>query len=181
MAHPSREKYFDYLKRKLGNPKFSVDKGWGLWENCKRSWQLYNPKLEYHLVVQDDAIICDDFIKKAEEVIIKAKGKAISFYYGYRGNLIREAAKGMRDGFLIGPVRWGIAICLPTVLIKSMIQECSRMTIKQDDTRIKQYLKNHKIRTYFPIPSLIDHRAENSLVGDPGKGRKAFYFIGNGN
>ena len=73
MAHPSREKYFGYLKERLGDIPFAIDtESKGVWENCKRAWKLYDPMADFHLVVQDDAIVCDDFLEKANATLCQA-------------------------------------------------------------------------------------------------------------
>ncbi len=182
MAHPSRTEHFDYLKNKLGEIPFSVDDGIGLWENCKRAWLMfenYEPIGDYHLVLQDDAIIGNNFIERAERVILEAKGRPVSFYYGKRGNLAVEAKNGVKMGYVIAErPRWGLAIALPTNLIKKMIEFGDKMDIPQDDARIGNFIQKNKLGVYFPIPSLIDHRLGESLVGDPGRGRQAYKFIG---
>jgi hypothetical protein len=180
MAHPSREKHFDYLKRELGSVPFAIDDGRGLWENCKHAWQLHNPEAQYHIVIQDDAIICKDFRKRADE-ILKDDRYAYNFYYGHRvrQSFIARNAEGLKNGFLIDAVpHWGLAICLPVKLIDGMIRFADKLKVKQDDERIAQFLKSNGTKIYFPIPSLIEHRWwEHSLVGNVGNSRRALKFI----
>jgi len=181
MAHPSREKYFGYLKEQLGDVPFSIDtKSIGVWPNCKRAWQMHDPSADYHVVIQDDAILCENFIEKAIEVLEKNKdrGTAFSFFYGTRQDWVEEGKKGMQDGFVIRKnLKWGVAVCLPVSKINYMIAHADTMTIKQDDTRIGRFLQFIDMRVYYPMPSLVEHRGdEESLVGDV-KGRRAFKFI----
>lgn len=185
MAHSSRAKYFPYLKKNLGDVPFSIDKAGaeiGIWANCKRAWQLYNPAADFHVVIQDDAIICKDFRKKAE-AILGSTDQAYNFYFGNRQAYRKLAQQGMKIGYLFTRwPTWGVAICLPTKLIPEMIRYCDKMTSTHDDTRIGHFLKSKGIKIYFPMPSLIDHRTgEHSLAGDPSKGRKAWHFIDNEN
>jgi len=183
MAHPSREKFFDYLKERLGDIPFSIDtSGIGVWENCKRAWMMADRSADYHVVIQDDAIVCENFKERAIEEIIKSGGdKALSFYFGRRGNMIEMSQEGLKNGHIILPgVRWGLAICMRTELIEDMIKFAERLNTPKDDARISRFLTNRGIKTYYPIPSLIDHRPHEeaeSLVGDVGKGRVAYKFI----
>lgn len=184
MAHPSREKFFPHLKQMLGNDvPFSIDfKSAGVWPNCRQAWRLFDPMAEYHVVVQDDAIVCENFLVRAQEVIEKSGGdKAISFYFGKRGNMTEESAAALKRGFALRPSpTWGVAICLRTEWIMSMLEYADKLSNPQDDYRIAAFLKHKKIATYFPMPSLVDHRQhEKSLVGDPGTGRCAYSFIDN--
>lgn len=189
MAHPSREKFFPYLKEKLGDVPFSIDhESKGVWPNCRNSWMLHDPDAIFHLVVQDDAIICDKFIERATEVIYEAFHRmnagaefAVNFYYGRRGNLTEQSKKALEKGWTTrNSPTWGVAICLPVHHIKPMLEYAERFSYPQDDARIAAYLKHENIHTYFPMPSLIDHRTNEdaeSLVGDPGENRCAYKFI----
>ncbi|MDD5068067.1 MAG: hypothetical protein PHN89_00500 [Candidatus Pacebacteria bacterium] len=178
MAHPSREKYFGYLKEKLGDVPFSIDGSGSIWNNRKRAMMMYDENAQFHLVLQDDAIIGNDFIRRAEQ-ILNDDNIVYSFYFGNRRNMKKIADKGMANGFVISDwLTWGLAICIPTKIIEDVIENCDRMHIKNDDTRIARYLRKRGIRIYYTMPSLIDHRADiKSLVNDS-IGRKARYFIG---
>lgn len=180
MAHPSREKYFQYLKDNLGDVPFSIDGGWGVWENCKRAWRMHDPKADYHVVIQDDAIICKDFKARAERLVgHQRKQYAYNFYFGNRQAFRELAKQGMKKGYIITRwTNWGVAICLPVWLIEEMIQFCDKLKSRHDDTRIGTFLKHKGIELFFPMPSLVNHRThESSLVGDPAMHRQAWHFI----
>jgi len=187
MAHPSREKYFGYLKEKLSNPKFSIDvDSKGLLWNCVNSWKMHDLDSDYHVVIQDDAIVCDDFKNRAEKIIeevIKKHGKiAFNFYYGTRGAMKEEAFAGLKKGYIIKKSpHWGLAICLPTSTIKDMVSFFEKQNVKQDDFRIAKYLNEIGMLVYFPMPSLIDHRPEvlSMVENAPNAGRRAYKFIEN--
>lgn len=186
MAHPSRKEFFEYLKKELGkDTPFVVDyKKQGVWETCKRAWRHHDPHADYHVVIQDDAILCKDFKKKAEEFLTAYTSdtdeRAFSFYFGNRLADLDQAREGKKKGYAIRSVpTWGVAICLPTYMIDSMLSYCDTLKhIRQDDTRIGRFLRWRGTKVWFPIPSLVDHRTGlDSLVGDPGKGRQARFFI----
>jgi len=183
MAHPSREKFIPYLKEKLGDIPVSMDNGIGIWENCKNAWRLHDKTADYHVVIQDDAIIGKDFYNKAIKEISEHPGKAFSFYFGNRKTLEESAKRAeQNNGIEMGWISWGVAICLPIKIIPDMIQYCDKLPLrlkKHDDTMIANFLRYKKITTWYPIPSLVDHRLEKSLVEtDKSKGRKAYKFIG---
>lgn len=189
MAHPSRVEFFPYLIRKLGDVPFAIDeKGLGAWENCKRAWRMAGPVADWHVVIQDDAIVCDNFRQRAEEVILKAKeilrveNYICNFYYGFRRNDRGVAKKALEKGYWIhGYPKWGVAICMQTKFINEMIQFCEDLKIPRtktaDDVRIGRFIASKKMLVYFPMPSIIDHRSGKSLVGDPGNNRHAYKFI----
>lgn len=184
MAHPKRKRHFPYLREKLGDVPFSIDGGWGIWENCKRAWALHDPSADYHLVVQDDAIICRNFFEEAEKVMLSKPGYAYSFYFGNRKRLADLSAKALKEGGCeMYWISWGVAICLPTTIIRDLPKFCDRLPLryrKHDDTMIAKYVNHLRIPVWYPVPSLIDHRAdEKSLMSsDPGGGRKAYRFLG---
>ncbi len=188
MAHPSREDYFPYLQDRLGNPPFSIDRdSAGVWPNCRNAWLMHDPEALFHVVIQDDAIVCTHFQARAESVLADAsrimgdKPFAISFYHGNKKEFADEALLGLKHGYVVrSRPGWGVAICLPTAVISDMVQECDTFDEVQDDERITRFLLNHGMQVYFPMPSLIDHRTASetpSLVGDLGEGRHAFAFI----
>lgn len=188
MAHESRAEYFPYLTEKLGDVPFAIDTDGpehrGVWGNCKKAWSLADMEADYHVVIQDDAVVCEDFKKRAVEFIAlfdtEIKDRAFNFYYGNRLAGLDMGRKGLEKGYTVKDTpTWGVAICLPTKRIKAMLEFGDKLKhIRQDDNRIGRYLKDAGIKVYFPLPSLIDHRTEiKSLVGDPGQGRKALFFI----
>jgi len=179
MAHPSRAEFFPYFNRMIGDVKFSIDDGCGIWENRKRATLMYEPDADYHLVLQDDAIICENFLELAQKTIDREKECAYSFYFGNRQNMRKTAIDGLVNGFAITNwLSWGLAICLPVRIIPEMLEYCDKMSGNHDDTRISRFLKKKGIKIFFPMPSLIDHRPHGkSLVNDPATGRKAWYFI----
>ena len=184
MAHPSRQIFFGYLRDTIGDCTIpiSVDDGCGIIENNRRAWKMYDPKADFHVVIQDDAIPCKNFKEKAEKILTD-KSMAYNFYFGNRQKYKYLAELGMKKGHIISRwTSWGVAICLPTKIIPEMLEYTKTLKSRHDDTRIGFFLKQKGIKIYFPMPSLVDHRTgENSLVGDPSNRRKAWYFIDNDN
>jgi len=185
MAHPSREKFIPYLRGKLGDVPVSMDsEGKGIIWDCKNSWSMFNPACEFHTVIQDDAIVCENFKERAETILTNEskihKNIAFNWYYGRRVALREEAEIGLKKRYIFSNrPRWGVAICIPTRLIPEMLEFFDKLNNKQDDERISRFLNHKKMNVYFPMPSLIDHRTEEeSLVGNAlSGGRKAYKFI----
>ena len=190
-AHESRAEYFPHLRERLGDVAFFVDvdgeKNLGCWLNNRRAWLAYNPKADFHVVIQDDAIVCQDFQKKAQDFI---KGHsdhrekiAFNFFLGYskKGTDINDATykTAIEDGFLIRRRNaWGVAICMPTHIIPQVIELCDKYDqIPQDDVRLGKALFALGYKVCYPVPSLIEHRKGKSLVGNDNEGRHAYQFI----
>ena len=190
-AHESRAEYFPHLRERLGDVAFFVDvdgeKNLGCWLNNRRAWLAYDPRADYHIVIQDDAIVCENFQEKAQD-FIKAHDNnkmAFNFFLGKqkRGTENTEATfkTAMQDGFLIRRRNaWGVAICIPTKIIPQVIELCDKYEkIPQDDVRLGKALFALGYDVCYPVPSYIEHRKGKSLVGNDNEGRQAYQYIEN--
>jgi len=184
MMCPSRLKYKDYLISKLGNATVIMDRGLGLWDTARRSWLSYDKRADYHIVVQDDAIIGKDFYQNLEMTIQKNPNKAYCLYLGNRESFRKESEEWLIAGGVERDiVNWGVAVCLPTQIIEDCMSECDTMNEYRDydDQRLSKYLQNIGMTVWYPFPSLVDHRWEEKSIMDrnlPNKIRKALNFIG---
>jgi len=185
MMHPRREKYREYLISKLGNVQIITDRGKGIWDTARRAWLSYDKTADYHLVIQDDAIIGKNFYQNLEKEILAHPGMAYCLYYGQRKDIdILNLKKWIKAGGVEkSEVHWGVALCIPVSIIDDFIKEADKLTRyeKHDDTKLSKYLIKKKIKVWYPIPSLVDHRwEEKSLmeINYSNKKRKAVLFIG---
>lgn len=190
MANRKRESWALDLSKQLGNcpiawdphPRFNIG---NIWENCKRAWMLQDKKKKWGIVIQDDAILCKDFLKKAEEHLERAEklGCAVQFYIGNNPHYEEQFRENLRNGYVIKPeLSWGVAIALPTELIFEMISFGDSYRGWQDDIKIKHFLLKKQISTYYALPGLVDHRQENenpSLVRSMDGNRFSNFFIDN--
>jgi hypothetical protein len=132
-------------------------------------------------VLQDDAIPCTDFYKEVEKIVTD-KDKAYCLYFGNRRNMQELAQFAEKKGFIETDwISWGVCIILPTHIIPSLIKywEDRPDYLRHDDTRISQYLRRIGIKTYYPMPSLVDHRHEVKSLMENSEGvkmRKAYKF-----
>ena len=186
MAHPSRAEFFPYLQEKLSIPlsQFSIDQHNNLLDNCKASWMLHNPEADFHVVIQDDSIVCEDFAERAISFISEQETKRIREnrpVQGYNFFLKQDRNKAPirpEGGCFIDMVtRGGVAICLPVLCIKPMLEEFDRQTSRHDDDRISEYVRKNNYRMAFPVPSLIDHRCDLGSVAGNKKSLRAYQFI----
>lgn len=192
MAHPSRAHFFPELQKKLNIPMslFSVDKKNDLIENCKAAWRLHDKNADFHVVIQDDAIVCNSFKERAEAFITEMEAERIAKnepVYGYNFFIRPEYSEAQMQAFykkgyqLLPQNRGGVAICLPVKQIESMLKFYDTLKIRHDDERISQWIRKKGFRMCFPIPSLVDHDDHNpSLAGNGiGLNRQAYKYIDN--
>lgn len=162
MGHESRRDFFPHLIEQLGDVPLSIDKGklgskdnLGIWGNCKRAWSMHDMNSDYAITIQDDAILCKDFIESAIDFIVTHPNEAYQFYWG---NDYEPTDEEKLKGFVKRDMAWGVAICLKTDIIEEMIRFGNGYQAWQDDVKIKHFLKSKGIKTLFPIPCLVNHR-----------------------
>jgi hypothetical protein len=165
MMHPSRKEYLPYLKKKLGDWPVAMDEGCGLLQNCKNAWLMYDPTADYHVVIQDDCVVCDNFYNLAVANIEKAMGLPVSFFYSQSQFYNKFKKERAETGAIIKKALYGgLAICLPTKLIPAMLEFYDKQRIPFDDHRIGLFCMANKLNIYNPFPSLIDHRQGHMSV-----------------
>jgi len=179
MIHPKRLEYLPYLESKLGKCPVSLDQGIGLIANCRNAWSMYDPTADYHVVIQDDCIVCDDFYNRACQRIEKAGGLPVSFFFAKSKFFLKyEKEKNETCAIVKKGLYGGLAICLPTKLIPAMLVFYDKQTVPFDDHRIGLFCMANELLIYSPIPCLIDHRQNHmSLFTGMKSEAKAAEFI----
>ena len=179
MAHPARKEWAKDLAKTLGC-EISWDRGAGVWRNRVAAMRMYRRGSSHHLVLQDDAILCSNFLDRARRIILDihdAKpGAIVSLYRGHRRNMLVDctAPKLEVHRWLF----WGVAVSIPTDMIEEMLRYCEDAPGgEKDDTRLANFCRHHKTEVIYPLPCLVDHRSGKSLVGDPAESRRAVWFV----
>lgn len=195
MAHPERARFIpDLLKQMPGETEVVWDRENDRWDTGRRALLSYDPDADWHLVVQDDAILCRDFMAGVVYALTPlqelTEGIPVSFYTGKTrpyGEAIRRAvieAQRMERNWLAlrGPL-WGVAVALPTPVIDEMVETCDEYEIPNYDMRMAEWFHDRGKPCFYSVPSLVDHRvgeANPSLVPDRGASpaRTAHMFLG---
>jgi hypothetical protein len=179
MMHLKRKEYLPYLESKLGKCPVAMDEGCGLLQNCHNAWAMYDPTADYHVVIQDDCIVCDNFYNLATAYLEKANGLAVSFFYS-QSKFYQKFERERKDTGAITKkaLYGGLAICLPTKLIPEMLIAFDKDTVPFDDHRIGRFLMSKKINIYNPFPCLIDHRQghKSLFTGMTSRAKSAEYI-----
>lgn len=177
--HPSRKEFLPYLEQKLGKWPVALDEGCGLLQNCKNAWLMHDKTADYHVVIQDDCIVCDDFYNKATAYLEKANGLPVSFFYSQSKFYNKFKKERAETGAIIKKALYGgLAICLPVKLIPAMLEFYDKQKIPFDDHRIGLFCMANKLNIYNPFPCLIDHRVGHMSVftGQLSQARAAEYI-----
>lgn len=189
MAHPKRQEFVPELLASLDRDAEVVwDQRNDRWDTGRRAWQAIDRSASHGLVVQDDAIICRDLVAGVEKALAHAPAKTpLCLYCGrvrpYRTlveQLVERADHGRASWLTMTGLHWGVGIVLPVEFIDPMIAWADqRPDIANYDRRISRWLDHQNIRTWYPWPSLVDHRDSPSLVPGRGSaGRRAHRFAG---
>jgi hypothetical protein len=176
MAHPSRAHYVEPLREQLGGAELVMDHGGGVWRTAVQAWEARDNSADWHVVVQDDAVPCSGFQQALQEVL-RPGLRCVSLYLGRNvGHLVRRATWQVQQGresVELERLYWGVGIALPTYLVPMMLRWTHENASefpdgwrgKRCDSRVSRFCLAHSIPVHYPLPSLVDHRVGESLVG----------------
>lgn len=188
MAHKKRAQHIPHLLEQLGLTDDDViwDRKSDRWDTGRRAWEAIDQSADFGCVLQDDAIVCKDFIAGMEKALPHLPEKClVSPYTGTRRptasrveRAVNEARAAKAAWIKMPSLNWGVGIVAPTDIINKMLPWCDKQTYPNYDRRIGRFaIDVMRLPTYCTWPSLVDHRDDDSLVGH-GRGRKAHQFLG---
>lgn len=191
MCHPKREEFVPGLLEQLPDAEVVWDQKNNRWDTGRRSMLAYDPDADWHVVVQDDAILCPGFREAAHNALACCPAGPVSFYTGKTRPYAEQVKRAVREAIsrdyrwiaMRGPL-WGPAVAIPVSLIDNMVEACDDIHVANYDIRMSEYFHNNGYQCWYSIPSLVNHRVGRdnpSLV--PGrssvKSRTAYEFVGN--
>lgn len=152
------------------------------WDTGRRAWQAHDPEATHHLVIQDDALVVPDLIAGLEVALAHVpEGCPASAYLGTKRPAAKQItglvgqARAQRASWVVGrSLNWGPAIIAPTETIGDMLDWCDQQHGVAYDKRIGLYYRDVlNSATWYPWPSLVDHREGPSICGHGSTGRHA--------
>lgn len=191
MAHPKRKVAAEALYSQLATMP---------WHQCTITWDQKNSEWhtgkralkahlngDWHIVLQDDAIIPDGFYEHVVAAIQNAPVKTIvSFYTGtvrpFPGRVASAVRRANEKGYcwLRGYLLfWGVGFAIPTDQILPMLDFVAGRT-EPYDTRLGYFYISNRLPVLYTNPSLVDHDEDmGSLLahGQHAEPRKAVNFI----
>lgn len=188
MAHKKREAWVPYLQEKIPSAKVVWDKYNDRHETGLRSIKAHGANADWHVVVQDDVILADDFVEGVQEALrFVPDGSPVGFYYGGKGSKNSAHATALSEAIVRGaswlvrrgPV-WGPAIAYPVSTIGDLTEFYEKSSVQNYDRRAKTFYDSRNARCWYSVPSLVDHRVEDnpSLSGHHKPNRSAGVFVG---
>lgn len=189
MAHPDRGEEVTKLVAALdrpvtvywdseGKPSGNGDR---VWRTARGGWSVADPDADWHVLIQDDALPCPDFLAGLERALAFVPQDAVvSPYLGTGRNVPirweamanaaeRAGAPWVRSTKLM----WGVAIVLPVARIGEMIDYADRRAGVPDDMRVAGWAEKTKREVWYTWPSLVDHATVPSLTKHKARERVA--------
>lgn len=195
MAHPVRGEWVEELVSQtgypiswsVGEPTVDPEKRWAV---GRAAWELAAQQgAEWSLVVQDDAVLCNNFLTLIESLTDAVGDKGLVCAYTgtpkIKNGIVQSSslqmirkANGPVNVTSMGSLNWGVAIAVPTKHVLEMLSWCDAREGDPYDYRIGCYLRDELgLPTWHPHPSLVDHRGKDSLIGrDSDRPRVAYWF-----
>lgn len=157
----------------------TLDRVKDTWDTARRCWidgaaRGAEIGATHHLLLQDDALLCLDFMDGVRNALDNAPEHAVYFYCG-RGECEEAQAKGL-SWVSLPEVMSAVAVCIPTPWIAEFLawdrdhaHEIEPRWRKHDDWRLARFLKATGRRAWATVPSLVEHGGVNhSVMGHPG-------------
>lgn len=172
----------------------SLDNGtYGADANHRRTWERLSttttPNPDSWLVVlEDDAVPCDDFRNQLEEALAVAPAQIVSLYLGqqrppqFQWAIEPAIEKAEKQGaaWLVGrQLIHAVGVAIRADLVPAMLDDLDREF--PIDESLNLWVNKRMYRVAYPIPSLIDHADGETLIkhrdGQPrDPGRVAWRF-----
>lgn len=168
MAHPKRRKEAEALLVKLA--KYPFKQCYITWDQKNDEWHTGERALragiavnsDWHIVLQDDAIICDNFYAQVENAIKYVPGQTIiSLYTGkvrpFPSRVTNAVKKAKNASWLEGNMLfWGVGILIPTRHIEKVLDFVEGRT-ENYDVRVGVAFQRNRLPVFYTNPSLVDH------------------------
>lgn len=181
MAHPKRRAQAEKLRAALKTYPFAYvsvvyDTQSSEWHTGRRALKQGIGRGEWHVVIQDDAVLTPYFYENLISAITALGVRSlISLYTGTARPLagrVTAAVERAPEGSFIEfrQLLWGVGIAIPTDHIKPMLEFVEDVDL-QYDNKIGEFYCRQGMDVYYTVPSLVDHDdGLDTLL--PGHGRE---------
>lgn len=177
MTHPAREEQARELAASLPelDPAVVVDDtepGRGNLGNALRAWAAVGEDATHHLVLQDDAIPCDDFAALVHRAVSARPADAISLFceWGSRSaTLVRVAARrgwGWARAVDMYTPSPGLVLPRGAALAFAATESDPRDAGGADDLALADFLRRGGIENVVTVPNLLEHDDSPSLTAN---------------
>lgn len=196
MAHRSRERLVVDLVQSIDADVFVAwDQRNNEWDTARRALLGYGAA-RWHVVLQDDAVVCRDLVAGLTEALTRLDiarneyrpppNAMVSLYFGqakpYGGRHARTARRADDEGcgwVRLPQLHWGVGLALPVPLIDEVVRVGDRTHVLEYDRRLSTVARKMSMPVWYTWPSLVEHGDVPSLLRhDGGEHRRAHRFEG---
>lgn len=176
MGHPKRRDAIDRLFDQLSYMPFYrvvniLDNNNDEWTTGRRALRSGVGIGDWHVVIQDDAVLTDYFYDNIESAIKGLPSKSLFSLYTGTSRPLKERVQAAVDKAADGEwleshqLYWGVGVVLPTDHIEPMLDFVENIELPYDN-KIGEFYCQNKLPIYYCQPSLVDHHDElGSLLG----------------
>tara|TARA_B110000503_G_scaffold12308_1_gene16748 strand:- start:3150 stop:3734 length:585 start_codon:yes stop_codon:yes gene_type:complete len=179
MTCDGRKEFADYVKNKIPNLLISYDTFTDpgkfkntAYKNAQNAWKIAGDSPCVQL--EDDVILCDDFINKINFAISERPNDVIQFFSMRKKDVTEGSRYEPGGNFLMHQCYYlpqGMAEKVYNYSIE-FENECTQDEhISPNDLVTRYYFKKNKIKYWLHVPSLVDHRIAKSKI-DPRRSSK---------
>jgi len=194
MAHPKRKAAAESLALQLKHYPFTdVSITWDEkneeWDTGSRALRRGVHRSEWHVVLQDDALLTPDFYENLVGAIQAVPSKVlISLYVGTTKPMperVLEAVEKARYASWLksNMLLWGVGIALPSDHIEPLLDFVSDPMFCDTvyDTRVGMFYQRNMLPVYYTMPSLVDHDDDlGSIIGTDAKAPRRAHRVATG-
>ena len=171
MTCEGREEYATYIKKRIPKAIESYDNFNDAgkfkstsYKNAQQAWRMAgdNPTVQ----MEDDIILCDNFVEKCELAIKKTPNTVIQFFSRRKADLVVGTRMETGSKFLMHQCYYlpkGMASAIHEFSIWYE-QHCEEGMTSPNDWVTRDFFKQNGISYLVHIPNLVDHRESVSLI-----------------
>jgi len=163
-----------YEKTSLADLDFQVftDDSGTSWGGLKGLIESIDSDPTHVLVIQDDVIVCKEFLQTVEKIVELHPDKTISFFSPYQE--IEKAIRRRQSFIQVDVFYYAQAYVMPIDKVKDFYwfsAEHISPKITQDDRRLAMYHLYHQDPVWVTAPSLVEHLAWDTTTTSSEKGQ----------
>ena len=137
----------------------------GIWHTAKRAWREARPDVTHHLVLQDDIVLCENFVDIVQGILQNADPEYVDVNevgFSFCDDIwkMRHAYKFNKGWVYTQMARHAQALMLPITWIEPFITWADynvRPEYYHDDGRLEMWLRENYMVLHHSVPSLVKH------------------------
>lgn len=165
-THEARINYALNLKKNIPNAIIHLDKKTGHLNAVKDALRYnYEKGCNYILLIEDDVILCDNFIESVNKAIDANLNRCPLVFF----SISEQSKKAYNMGYRWIKMKtnaWAQCIAYPEELIEGLLKY-PVINTKFSDVWLSMYCLSNNINIMQPLPNFVQHMELKSTIGNP--------------